>query len=160
MGRMALLCRETVLEALAPLGSLGDGLYGGDAIYIWARLPPGRHLCPIQSQVQSQALKSARLSLLLKQKRFPPHWCMPNLMGPCHAGCLDDKAVVTWMVHEHKVSVIPGSGCGCPGYVRVAFGKPEPVAFKEAAARLNAALRQLCSEGFGVVKQWQKSKNQ
>ncbi|KAK9918752.1 hypothetical protein WJX75_006606 [Coccomyxa subellipsoidea] len=49
--------RETVLEALAPLGSLGDGLYGGDAIYIWARLPPG---------------------------------------------CLDDKAVVTWMVHEHK----------------------------------------------------------
>ena len=74
----------------------------------------------------------------------------------CCAGCQDDKAVVTWMVHTHKVSVIPGSGCGCPGYIRIAFGKPEPGAFQEAAARLNAALKQLCSEGFAVVKEWQQ----
>lgn len=26
------------------------------------------------------------------------------------AGCMDDKAVVTWMVHTHKVSVIPLTG--------------------------------------------------
>lgn len=64
--------------------------------------------------------------------------------------------MVTWMVHTHKVSVIPGSGCGCPGYIRIAFGKPEPGAFQEAAARLNAALKQLCSEGFAVVKEWQQ----
>jgi aspartate/methionine/tyrosine aminotransferase len=62
------------------------------------------------------------------------------------------------MVHNHKVSVIPGSGCGCPGYVRIAFGKPEPEAFKEAAARLNAALKDLVSEGFDVVRRWQSRK--
>ncbi len=62
------------------------------------------------------------------------------------------------MVHTHKVSVIPGSGCGCPGHVRVAFGKPEPQSFKEAAARLNAALTQLAVEGFDVVKRWQSRK--
>lgn len=103
--------RQALLEALTPLGTLGDGIYGGDAIYVWARLP---------------------------------------------AGCQDDKAVVTWMVHTHKVSVIPGSGCGCPGHIRIAFGKPEPAAFQEAAGRLNAALKQLCSEGFAVVKEWQQ----
>ena len=36
------LCyRDTLIEALSPLGKLNDGFYGGDAIYIWARLPPG-----------------------------------------------------------------------------------------------------------------------
>jgi hypothetical protein len=33
--------RDTLIEALSPLGKLNDGFYGGDAIYIWARLPPG-----------------------------------------------------------------------------------------------------------------------
>lgn len=86
--------------------------------------------------------------------------CLSQASSACCAGCQDDKAVVTWLVHVHKVSVIPGSGCGCPGYVRVAFGKPEPEAFREAAARLNAGLRQLCSEGFDVVKQWQQRREQ
>ena len=31
-----------MLEALKPLGTLGKGVYGGDAIYIWAKLPAGR----------------------------------------------------------------------------------------------------------------------
>ena len=35
-------CRAAVLEALKPLGTLGKGVYGGDAIYIWAKLPAGR----------------------------------------------------------------------------------------------------------------------
>ena len=33
--------RDTLIEALSPLGKLNNGFYGGDAIYIWARLPPG-----------------------------------------------------------------------------------------------------------------------
>ena len=59
--------RQKALEALEPLGTLGRGLFGGDAIYVWARLPPDAS---------------------------------------------DDKAVAKWLVHEHHVSIIPGSGCG------------------------------------------------
>lgn len=60
-------CRAKALSALEPLGTLGHGLYGGDAIYIFAKLPKD---------------------------------------------CSDDKAVAKWLVHEHLVSIIPGSGCG------------------------------------------------
>ncbi|KAK9799726.1 hypothetical protein WJX73_004729 [Symbiochloris irregularis] len=55
--------RQAVLDALKPLGTLGDGLWGGDAIYVFARLPPD---------------------------------------------CQDDVAVNRWLVHVHKVIVIPG----------------------------------------------------
>ena len=75
------------------------------------------------------------------------------------AGCRDDKAVVEWMVHTHKVSVIPGSGCGVPGHIRVAFGKPAPAEFKEAAGRLHAAMQELTEKGFYVVKSWQQQKH-
>ncbi|CAL5224308.1 g6975 [Coccomyxa viridis] len=106
--------RAAVLEALKPLGTLGKGVYGGDAIYIWAKLP---------------------------------------------AGCTDDKAVVEWMVHTHKVSVIPGTGCGIPGHIRVAFGKPAPADFREAADRLHVAMQELSEKGFSVVKSWQQQKD-
>ena len=33
--------REMLLDALSPLGTLGDGVWGGDAIYMFARLPEG-----------------------------------------------------------------------------------------------------------------------
>lgn len=36
-----LLLRKAALEALAPLGTLGAGVWGGDAIYLWAQLPRG-----------------------------------------------------------------------------------------------------------------------
>ena len=75
------------------------------------------------------------------------------------AGCRDDKAVVEWMVHTHKVSVIPGSGCGVPGHIRVAFGKPAPGEFKDAAGRLHAAMQELAEKGFDVVKLWQQQKH-
>lgn len=68
------------------------------------------------------------------------------------AGCEDDRAVVAWLVHAHKVAVIPGSACGTPGHIRVAFGQPAPAQFREAAARLGSALRQLCAEGFAAVQ--------
>lgn len=34
--------REAIIDALSPLGELGQGVGGGEgAIYFWARLPPG-----------------------------------------------------------------------------------------------------------------------
>ena len=75
------------------------------------------------------------------------------------AGCDNDKAVVEWMVHSHKVSVIPGTGCGVPGHIRVAFGKPAPAEFREAAERLHAAMQELSEKGFSVVKDWQHQKH-
>ena len=36
------LCRETLIDALSPLGTLGNGVAGGEgAIYLWAQLPEG-----------------------------------------------------------------------------------------------------------------------
>ena len=39
------MCRAAALDALSPLGTLGKGVYGGDAIYIWAKLPEGNLSC-------------------------------------------------------------------------------------------------------------------
>ena len=38
--------RQALLDALQPLGTLGNGIYGGDAIYVFARLPPGQQPGP------------------------------------------------------------------------------------------------------------------
>lgn len=99
--------RNAILDALSPLGSLGNGIAGGEgAIYLWARLP---------------------------------------------RGCEDDVAVVEWLVKKHKVCLIPGSSCGCPGHVRVAFANLQPEACAEAASRLRRGLEELVSGGMGVV---------
>lgn len=58
-------------------------------------------------------------------------------------GCLDDEAVVAWLVEKHGICLIPGSSCGAPGYVRVAFGNLQPDVCKIAAARLKTGLEQL-----------------
>lgn len=97
--------REMLLNALSPLGTLGDGIWGGDAIYLFARLPEG---------------------------------------------CQDDVQIVKWLACERKVAVIPGSGCGYPGYIRVAFGRPKE--FKEAATRLKDALIELVKEGPSIAE--------
>ena len=40
------VCRETIIDALSPLGTLGSGVAGGEgAIYLWAKLPRGDELC-------------------------------------------------------------------------------------------------------------------
>ena len=58
-------------------------------------------------------------------------------------------------MNVHKVAVIPGSGCGFPGHIRVAFGQPEPTKFKDAAARLGKGIRQLVGEGYdATVGKW------
>ena len=34
---------------------------------------------------------------------------------------MDDMRTVEWLAHTHHVAVIPGSACGLPGHVRVAY---------------------------------------
>ena len=89
------------------------------------------------------------------------HWCCTSLLkdeaheDDWRTGCEDDRAVNRWLVHVHKVAVIPGSGCGFPGHIRVAFGKPEPALFKAAAVRLKQGISQLVAEGFeATVGRW------
>ncbi|KAK9825707.1 hypothetical protein WJX74_000024 [Apatococcus lobatus] len=66
-------------------------------------------------------------------------------------GCQNDDQVVEWLVKEHGVCVIPGSSCGVPGYIRVAFANLEEAACQKAADRLKAGLQQLVSEGMSAV---------
>ena len=55
----------------------------------------------------------------------------------------DDQQVVEWLVRRHKVCVIPGSSCGAPGYVRIAFGNLSADECREACGRLRAGLVEL-----------------
>ena len=52
-----------------------------------------------------------------------------------------------WLVEEHGVCIIPGSSCGCPGYIRVAFANMTPELCQKAAARLKAGLTELVEKG-------------
>lgn len=63
----------------------------------------------------------------------------------------NDEAVVEWLVREHGVCLIPGSSCGAPGYVRVAFGNLQPEACREAARRLKKGLTLLVEQGLPVA---------
>ncbi len=58
-------------------------------------------------------------------------------------GYEDDEKVVEWLVRKHKVCVIPGSSCGCKGYIRIAFGNLPADACRDAAARLKSGLLEL-----------------
>mmetsp|Transcript_3047 Transcript_3047/g.5771 ORF Transcript_3047/g.5771 Transcript_3047/m.5771 type:complete len:432 (+) Transcript_3047:53-1348(+) len=60
--------------------------------------------------------------------------------------CPDDKKVVEWLVNKHGVCVIPGSACGMPGYLRVAFSNNAEDACAAAAARLERGLHQLVTD--------------
>jgi katanin p60 ATPase-containing subunit A1 len=66
-------------------------------------------------------------------------------------GCGDDGAVVEWLVRKHKVCLIPGSSCGCPGHVRVAIANLDADTCAQAAARLKAGLEELAEGGMPVV---------
>jgi aspartate/methionine/tyrosine aminotransferase len=63
--------------------------------------------------------------------------------GRLPPGCEDDEAVVEWLIREHGVCVIPGSSCGGPGYIRVAYANLSEQQCREAAARLKQGLQQL-----------------
>ena len=67
-------------------------------------------------------------------------------------GCEDDEAVVAWLVRQHKVCILPGSSCGEPGYVRVAFANLKADLCKEAATRLKAGLQLLVDSGVKALQ--------
>ena len=52
--------------------------------------------------------------------------------------------------------MIPGSACGLPGCVRVAFANLQPQACAEAAGRLKAGLAELAAEGMAPVRAFLK----
>eukprot|EP00210_Caulerpa_lentillifera_P009383 g8945.t1 len=64
----------------------------------------------------------------------------------------DDVAVVEWLVKKHGVCLIPGSSCGAPGFVRIAFGNQPYEVCKEAAKNLRRGLEELvqCKEALNV----------
>ena len=64
------------------------------------------------------------------------------------AGCESDEEVMRWLVEKHGVCIIPGSSCGCPGYIRVAFANLEPEQCQEAARRLKRGLEELVVTGL------------
>lgn len=67
------------------------------------------------------------------------------------AACRDDEAIVAWLVREYQVCLIPGSSCGAPGYIRVAFGNLHPEICKAAAVKLKTGLTRLVTEGMAPV---------
>lgn len=52
----------------------------------------------------------------------------------------DDEAIVRQLAADHGVVVIPGSACGMPGHIRVAYANLETADCVRAAQRLAAGL--------------------
>eukprot|EP00242_Pyramimonas_sp_CCMP2087_P007166 CAMPEP_0198202990 /NCGR_PEP_ID=MMETSP1445-20131203/6219_1 /TAXON_ID=36898 /ORGANISM="Pyramimonas sp., Strain CCMP2087" /LENGTH=385 /DNA_ID=CAMNT_0043874175 /DNA_START=211 /DNA_END=1368 /DNA_ORIENTATION=+ len=63
------------------------------------------------------------------------------------ADCPDDVKIVEWLAEKHGVCVIPGTACGVPGHIRVAFANLPLDKCKEASARLERGLHQLVTDG-------------
>lgn len=60
----------------------------------------------------------------------------------------DDFEVIRWLARRHRLILIPGSACGCPGHLRVSFGGlPEPET-AVAAERLRRGLEELLRDGM------------
>jgi katanin p60 ATPase-containing subunit A1 len=116
--------RELIADALSPLGTRGHGWVGGEgAIYYWARLPERFGGDAATAAVATAGDGAATAAAV--------------------AG--GDEAVVEWLIQKHGVCIIPGSACGVPGHVRVAFANLQPQQCEEAAARLKQGLQQLVS---------------
>lgn len=120
--------KAAIADALSPLGSAGKGWVGGEgAIYFWAKLP----------QLVAQAATAA---VTAGGSAADAAAADAAAAAALAAG---DEAVVEWLIQEHGVCIIPGSACGAPGYVRVAFANLRPEQCAVAAARLKAGLAQL-----------------
>lgn len=116
--------RELIADALSPLGTRGHGWVGGEgAIYYWARLPE-RFGGTAGAAVAGGSGKDAAAAA---------------------AAGGGDEEVVEWLIKEHGVCIIPGSACGVPGHVRVAFANLKAEQCEVAAARLKQGLQQLVS---------------
>ncbi|KAM7471720.1 hypothetical protein LguiA_009903 [Lonicera macranthoides] len=61
---------------------------------------------------------------------------------------VDDFEVVRWLARKHGVIVIPGSACGCEGYVRVSFGGLLEDDCRIASERLRCGFEELIRDGM------------
>lgn len=59
---------------------------------------------------------------------------------------LDDEVVVERLIKEHRVTLIAGTSCGMPGYVRVAYANCSVEDCEEACSRLKSGLQTLLAE--------------
>lgn len=127
--------RQLIADALSPLGSHGEGWVGGDgAIYYFAKLPSRFAAAPAGcscSAGHAAAVAAGGTSDTAADSAVEDA-----------AGCTDED-VVAWLIREHGVCVIPGSACGMPGWIRVAYANVSPQQCEVAAGRLKAGLEQL-----------------
>eukprot|EP00043_Microstomoeca_roanoka_P017350 m.180886 g.180886 ORF g.180886 m.180886 type:complete len:387 (+) comp16620_c2_seq2:60-1220(+) len=59
----------------------------------------------------------------------------------------EDELIAEWLAHQHHVAVIPGSACGFPGHVRVAYANLSAEQCHEAVQRLKSGLQELRTVG-------------
>ncbi len=107
--------RANAIRALEPLEASSVAPSQG-AIYLWAKLPSGTRIGAAAAAVSGSAGSA-------------------GIPDPS-----DDEAVVAYLVKEHGVCIIPGSACGAPGYIRVAFANLQPDVCRVACDRLRAGL--------------------
>jgi len=58
---------------------------------------------------------------------------------------LNDRALANALVEDYGVAVIPGSFCGFPGWIRVCYSNLPPDRCLDAASRLAAGIKDLCT---------------
>ena len=66
-------------------------------------------------------------------------------------GCERDDLITEWLVKKHKICVIPGTACGTPGHIRVAFANLDERDCEVAASRLASGLQELVHHGMDTV---------
>lgn len=109
---------------------------GEGAIYFWAKLPD-RFAGPVNITTEATATTNG-----IKAATDGVNGAAAMRSSTeDYAGT--DEDVVAWLIKEHGVCVIPGSACGAPGYIRVAYANITPQQCEQAATRLRAGLQQL-----------------
>lgn len=122
---------------------------GEGAIYYWARLPPLAAAADAAGAAVAGAAGSEReTGSEGSEKAAAVDGAVGSTSSSSDAAAAaalaaGDEAVVEWLINEHGVCIIPGSACGAPGYVRVAFANLTPEQCSVAAGRLKAGLQQL-----------------
>lgn len=132
--------QAAIEDALSPLGSVGHDWVGGEgAIYYWARLPAPS----VAAAGNGKKSGSAGSEAAAGGGGAVGSSSSSSDAAAAAALAAGDEAVVEWLIQEHGVCIIPGSACGAPGYVRVAFANLTPEQCSVAAGRLKAGLQQL-----------------
>jgi hypothetical protein len=76
------LCRDVLIDALSPLGSLGSGVAGGEgAIYLWAKLPEGVVLCQQHLLTFACMVACTVHDAGMHDDTFLEQWCEPAAAG-------------------------------------------------------------------------------